>query len=220
MNEGAYADWLQQFIHLLPDGASYLLLMFLIAFGESLPMIGLLMPGSTLVVLAGFLVVQGKGTLLPLIVVTAVGSLCGDLLSFWLGAHLGGRLLRTHSFIKHRKLILQAEDFFSAHGGKSIFFARFLGPIRGITPFIAGFSRMNGNLFCRFAVISAVLWGLSYPVLGFLGGTSWQQAQSFSARFGLLILLGLAVTIVHYWLRHYLQLSSRKDDDGNCSDGD
>lgn len=200
-------SWLQQIIGLLPSGASYLLLLFLIAFSESLPMIGLLMPGSTLVVLAGFLAVQGKGSLIALMSVTAFGALSGDLLSFWLGGHLGGRLLASRSFQKHRKLVMQAERFFVDHGGKSIFFARFLGPIRGITPFIAGLTRMAGRPFGLYAVISAILWGICYPGLGYLGGTGWQQAQSLTARFGLIILAALTVTILHYWLRRRLQLT-------------
>ena len=165
--------WLQQIIALLPSGASYLFLLFFVAFFESLPMIGLLMPGSTLVVLAGFLVVQGKGSLVALMLVTALGALLGDLLSFWLGGHFGQRLLALRSFRKHAQLVKQSERFFYNHGGKSIFFA----------------------------VISALLWGLCYPGLGYLGGASWQQAQSLTARFGLIVLAALGVTLLHYWLK-------------------
>ena len=198
--------WLQQFIQMLPEGAVYYLLLFLIAFGESLPMIGLLLPGSTLIVLAGFLCVHGKGQLLPILSLTAIGALLGDLISYWLGSHFGSKMLTLKSFRKHHRLIKQSEQFFCAHGGKSIFFARFLGPIRGITPFIAGLSKMPGRSLAFHAIVSAIFWGLSYPGLGYVGGASWQQAQSLSTRFGLLILLALAVTILHYWLRRSLKL--------------
>ncbi len=209
------ADWLQAFVEFLPDGDIYLLLLFIIAFTESLPLIGLLMPGSTLVVLAGFLVVQGKGDLLFLIIVSTLGALLGDLLSFWLGGHLGERILKFRSISKHHKLIEQTESFFTAHGGKSIFFARFLGPIRGITPFIAGLSGMQSKPFCRYALISAILWGLAYPGLGFLGGASWQQAQSFSAKFGLIVLVALATTVLHYWLRRSINPKPGIDNNAN-----
>ncbi len=204
-------NWLQAIIEVLPGGASYLLLLFLVAFLESLPMVGLLMPGSTLVVLAGFLVVQGKGTLLALMLVTAWGALLGDLLSFWLGGHFGGRLLALSCFKKHHKLIQQSERFFYNHGGKSIFFARFLGPIRGITPFIAGLSQMAPRPFLLYAIISALFWGLCYPGLGYVGGASWQQAQSLTARFGLLVLAALAVTLAHYWLKKIFNFSGENN---------
>jgi undecaprenyl-diphosphatase len=182
-------EWLQQFVQLLPEGGSYYLVLFLIAFSESLPMIGLLMPGSTLVVLAGFLAFHGKGLFFPIFLSTCFGALLGDLLSFWLGGHFGSRMLDLKSFRKHHQLVKQSERFFYIHGGKSIFFARFLGPIRGITPFIAGLSHMRGRALSVYALISAILWGIAYPGLGYLGGASWQQAQSLSTRFGLLILL-------------------------------
>ncbi|SHI49809.1 membrane protein DedA, SNARE-associated domain [Malonomonas rubra DSM 5091] len=203
-------DWLHQSIQLLPAGNSYYFLLLAIAFIESLPIFGLLMPGSTLIVLAGFLAFQGKGLYFPIMLLTASGALLGDLLSFWLGSHFGSKLLLTRSFRKHRMLVKQSETFFCSHGGKSVFFARFLGPIRGITPFIAGLSNMPAKLFSIYAVISAALWGIVYPGLGYLGGASWEQAQSMTARFGLLVLLALAITIIHYWLRRSLKSSGEK----------
>lgn len=202
-------NWLQQIMHLLPEGTGYYLLLFLIAFGESLPMVGLLVPGSTLIVLAGFLVFHGKGLYLPLVVVTSCGALSGDLLSFWLGGHYGRRMLTLRSFRKHRRLVLLSQQFFCAHGGKSLFFARFLGPIRGITPFIAGLSKMARRPVFLYSLISAILWGITYPGLGYLGGISWQRAQSLSTRFGLLVLAALVITLIHYWLRRSLNLNRK-----------
>ena len=194
-------SWLQQLIGMLPGGTSYVVVLFLVAFTESLPMLGLLMPGSTLIVFAGFLAFHGKSSLLILVPATAVGALFGDLFSFWLGFYYGSKLLKLSSFQKHRQLVKRSEQFFVDHGGKSIFFARFLGPIRGITPFIAGLSGMPGRAFSNYALISALLWGISYPGLGYLGGQSWQQTQSLSARFGLVIIVVLLATIIHHWVR-------------------
>ena len=193
--------WLQQLIGMLPDGTSYFVILCLVAFTESLPMLGLLMPGSTLIVLAGFLSFHGKSSLLILMTVTTVGALLGDLFSFWLGLHYGSRLLKLRSFQKHHRLVKRSEQFFVDHGGKSIFFARFLGPIRGITPFIVGLSGMPTRSFINYTLVSALLWGISYPGLGYLGGKSWQQTQSLGERFGLVILIALVATIIHHWVK-------------------
>ena len=200
--------WLQQFMEFLPDGWNYLLVMFLIAFAESTPMIGLIVPGSTLIVFAGFLVLKGKSSLMLLIIVTTGGAFLGDLFSFWLGVHYGTKLLKLSSFQKHHKLIKQSEQFFVEHGGKSIFFARFLGPIRGITPFIAGLSGMPKRPFYGYALISAILWGICYPGMGYLGGRSWQEAQSLSVKFGLLIGLLLFATIFQHWIKRIFKSSN------------
>lgn len=194
-------SWLQQLLEWLPDGKLYQALLFLVAFFESLPAIGLLMPGSTLVVFAGFLVVHGKGTLLPMMFFCALGALLGDLISYWLGARMGTRLLLRGPFRKRRKLVREAKLFFIEHGGKSLFFARFLGPLRGITPFIAGSAHMRPAPFFNYTLISAILWGISYPGIGFLGGASWEYAQDLSTRFGLLLGLALAVTVIHVLLK-------------------
>ena len=198
-------SWLQQFIDLLPNGQTYLLVLSLIAFAESLPAIGLIVPGSTLIVFAGFLVLHGKGSLLLLILVTMIGAFFGDLFSFWLGSHYGSKLLKLSYFQRYHKSANNSEHFFIHHGGKSIFFARFLGPIRGITPFIAGLAGMKKGVFFMYAAISAVLWGICYPGLGYLGGNSWQSAQSLSARFGLIVGVIFVATLLHYWIRYYFK---------------
>lgn len=198
-------SWLQQFIQLLPNGSGYLLLLFIIAFAESLPLVGLLVPGSTLIVLAGFLALHGKNSIQMIMVITICGAFLGDLLSFWLGVHYGPTLLKLQIFKKQQKLVAQAQVYFVNHGGKSIFFARFLGPIRGITPFIAGLAKMSGRSFISYTVISAILWGICYPGIGYFGGSSWQQAQSLSARVGLVVIVLLAVTLIHYWVKRLLR---------------
>lgn len=192
---------LQQLMEWLPEGGSYLALLLFVTFFESLPIIGLIMPGSTVVVLAGFLTVHGKGSLPLLILFCTIGAITGDLISYWIGGRLGAKLMTRKSFRKRWKLIKHAEGFFIEHGGKSLFFARFLGPLRGITPFIAGGARMQPGPFFNYTLISGILWGIAYPGVGFLGGASWQYAQSLTTRFGLLIGLALLVTIVHTLLK-------------------
>ena len=200
--------WLQQFIEVLPDGSSYLLALFLVAFGESIAMIGLLIPGSTLVIFAGFIVLHGKCSLTLLIIITTSGAFFGDLFSFWLGFYYGSKLLKLRSFQKHHSLVKRSEQFFIDHGGKSIFFSRFLGPIRGITPFIAGLSGMPRRSFISYALVSAILWGICYPGLGYLGGSSWQHAQSLSAKFGLVVVIVLLGVILHHWIRRNFKSSN------------
>ena len=194
-------SWLQELIRLLPEGASYLGALFLVSFFESLPLIGLLMPGSSLIVFAGFLAFHDKGTFTQLFLIASVGALTGDLISFWLGSRYGSTLLKMRWFQRKHQMVKRAEQYFVDHGGKSIFFARFIGPIRGITPFIAGISGMSGRSFCYYTVISSLLWGLSYPGTGYLGGHSWEKAQGLSLRFGLLLGAARIATIIHTWVK-------------------
>lgn len=202
--------WLQNVLQWLPEGLTYLTLLMFIAFFESLPVIGLLMPGSTLIVLAGFLTVQGKSTLVPLILSCGIGALIGDLTSYWLGGRLGTSLLQRKSFRKRKIMIQRAQLFFHEHGGKSLFFARFLGPLRGITPFVAGSAHMPPGPFFRYTLISTVLWGIAYPGIGFLGGASWEYAQDLTTRFGLIIGLALLITVIHTLLKRKTNHSNKR----------
>ncbi len=203
--------WLQDIFNLLPSGGLFAGAVFVIAFLEGLVGVGLIMPGSILTVFSGWLAFQGKGPIAIIMAAAGFGALLGDLVSYWLGARFGVQFWRA-KFLKKRKGLLQsAEIFFVEHGGKSVFFGRFLGPIRGLIPFVAGASRMRPYAFFNYAFISGILWGISYPGLGYLGGTSWQRAETLAGRLGLLLLLGLTVTLLVVWLRHHFLPKQKKD---------
>ena len=193
--------WLQEFFAWLPEGGSYYLLIAFISLFESIVGIGLLMPGSVLVVFAGFLAASGKGALIPLMGSAALGALLGDLLSYWLGARLGAQLMQHPFLHKRRTLVHRAEAFFAAHGGKSVFMGRFTGPIRGFIPFVAGSARMRPRDFILYTLVSAILWGLSYPGLGYLGGASWRQVRQLAGKLSLVVAALVVLLILNglFW---------------------
>ena len=203
-------SWLLDLWNQLPQGATFLAAACLVAYLESLVAIGLIMPGSTLIVVSGFLAFHGKADMFGLIFWSAMGAFLGDMTSYWLGARFGPRIWKTRLVRRRRELMRKAEIFFIQHGAKSIFFGRFLGPIRGQVPFVCGLSRMPARFFIGYGLLSAILWGLCYPGLGYLGGSSWQRAQTWAERFGLLMALLLAATVVVVWLRWYFLGSFKK----------
>ena len=195
-------QWLLDTFNQLPGGMIFILAVFVVAFLEALVGIGLIMPGSVLTVFSGWLAFHGKASISVIMAAAALGALLGDLISYWLGARFGAHLWNSRLLKKHEGLLRLAELFFFEHGGKSVLLGRFLGPIRGLVPFVAGASQMRPAVFASYAIISGVLWGISYPGIGYLGGTSWQQAETLAGRLGLLITLILIVFLVVAWLRH------------------
>lgn len=193
--------WLQGLLELLPAGGTYLVLIGVIAYLESLPVVGLIVPGSTLILFSGFLALHGKGEIVQIMLAASFGAILGDFTSYLLGARSGVALLQRRSLQKRRSLVRKAELFFSEHGGKSIFFARFIGPIRGLVPFIAGCARMRPAPLTLYVAISGPLWGATYPGIGYLAGASWQNVETWSLRFALLMGLLLAATLFRLWLR-------------------
>jgi undecaprenyl-diphosphatase len=198
-------EWLQNLFTLMPQGGIYYTAIAIVAFLESLVAAGVIIPGSSLIVFAGFLALHGRGEIIYIIAVAVLGAFLGDLFSFWIGARFGERLLFTKLFQKRKQLLRQAEKFFIEHGGKSVFLGRFIGPVRGFIPFVAGSARMNPKTFTLYAIVSAILWGLAYPGLGYLAGYSWENVETWSTRITLLIALFVIITVFILVIRRRLR---------------
>jgi len=188
-------EWVIHWWTLLPDGASYYLLVALVAGLESLVMVGLLVPGSVLVGLAGFMAAHGQGRLAGIMFGAVGGALLGDTLSYIIGARLGPRLLFSRPFQRRRELLQKGQLLLREHGRKSLFFGRFIGPLRGMMPFLTGTARLAPKPFLVTTLLSCLLWGLVYPGIGFLGAASWRQVERLSGQLSLVVALLLVVTV-------------------------
>jgi len=193
--------WLQNIFDWLPDGIVYYAAVGTISFVESLAILGIFCPGSVLIVFVGFLAAHGKGDFSLVFAVSAAGAVTGDLLSYLLGARLGDVLVKLRVLQKRKELLRKSELFFLRHGGKSVFFGRFVGFLRPFIPLIAGSSRMRPLPFAAYAVISGLLWGLAYPGLGYFFGASWKLVRLWTGRFSLLLTTLLLLVVLNglFW---------------------
>lgn len=194
-------QWLLESFDWLPTGGMYYALIGAISFFESLAIVGIFCPGSVLIVFAGFLAAHGQGSYELLVIVSAGGSLAGDLLSYLLGARFGNVVINMRLLQKRKDLLYKAQVFFLDHGGKSVFFGRFVGFLRPFIPFVAGTSKMRPGAFFFFALISGILWGIAYPGLGYFFAASWKLVQVWTGRFSLLLTILLALVIFNglFW---------------------
>jgi undecaprenyl-diphosphatase len=199
-------DWFKELLLLIPDGPLFAAAIGVLALIEGIVGLGLVVPGAVLTVFGGFLVYHGKGDLLAVLTAASLGAMTGDIVSFLLGARFGSRLWGRGLLRRHVDLLIKAQLYFFNHGGKSVFFGRFIGPLRGLVPFIAGAAHMRPLPFFGWAVISGVLWGVGYPGLGYLGGSSWEMARGLSGGAGLLIILAAALVAFFLWRRRILNL--------------
>ena len=169
------------------------LVVFVIACVESLVLVGILVPGVAFMMGVGALVGLGKLELMPILVWACVGAVVGDGISFWLGKHYGDALAKLWPMSKYPELMPKGERFFKKHGGKSIIFGRFVGPIRPIIPAIAGMMHMSPARFFVFNVTSAVAWAPVVVLPGVVFGNSMQMAEGVVAR---LVFICLFLTLV------------------------
>ena len=198
-------SWFQDLLLVIPDGSQFAAALGALALVEGIVGAGLIVPGAILTVFGGFLVYHGKGELLTVLAATSCGAILGDIISYILGARFGSRLWGRGLLKKHVDLLLKAQVYFYDHGGKSVFFGRFIGPLRGLVPFIAGAAHMRPLPFLGWAVVSGLIWGIGYPSLGYLGGTSWDRARSLSGGAGLLIALLTVLFAFFSWRRRALK---------------
>ncbi len=131
---------------------------FLCAFAESLAFVGFVVPGVVLLATAGALVAAGALGFWQVYVAIALGAVLGDAASYWLGRVFGDRVPRAWPFRKRPEFLERGSRFFLRHGGKSVFFARFLGPLRPVVPITAGMMAMPHHAFQAANLLSAVIW--------------------------------------------------------------
>ena len=144
----------------------------LLALSESLPGIGALVPGSAAIIALSALVPGGTLKLWPLLVAATIGAIIGDGLAFWLGHRYHREILRHWPLDRHPDLVTKGEAFFTRHGDKSVFIARFTPGVRAIVPLFAGMLRMPVPRFYIANVLSALVWAPSHILPGVLIGAS------------------------------------------------
>jgi undecaprenyl-diphosphatase len=164
-------------------------LIFVMATLEASAFLGLVVPGETMTIAAGFMASAGVLELTPTIVAAALGAMLGDSIGYEMGRRLGRPWLARHGerFGFHGHRLGQIDSLFARHGGKTIVLARFVGFLRALAPFVAGAARMPYSRFLLFNVVGAWLWALSFVLLGYVLGASWWVAERWMGRVGLIV---------------------------------
>lgn len=173
----------------------------LIAFAESVAIVGIAVPGVALLGAASF--VAGTGTLsLPASLGAAfAGAVVGDGVSFLLGRVFHQDIKRAWPFRTHPDWIANSERFFARHGPMSVAIGRFVGPIRPVIPLVAGMANMRTPTFFLINVLSALAWAPVYIAPGHvLGAAVETRLAAPEIVAGVLVSLAAAGGLV-WWIR-------------------
>lgn len=196
---------LERLIHLVTGlGLWGYAILFLVAALECSAFVGLVVPGESLVTVAGVLAQRHVLTLHVAWWSVFAGAVLGDSVGYALGRHFGRPWLLRHG---HRAGITEdrmreTEQFMRSHGGKSILVGRFIGFARALVPFIAGAGHMRYPIFLAFDAVGAALWALGFMVLGYTLGASWYEVEHWIGRTTTALGVALvALVAVVWWLR-------------------
>lgn len=172
---------------------------FLVALSESLALVGIVVPGTVIMFGVGAVVTTGSLELLPVLLLAMAGAVAGDGVSYLLGRYYKERLVAIWPFSRYPEMLKRGADFFHRHGGKSVLFGRFVGPVRPIIPVVAGMLGMRPALFSVVNVLSAIGWAFVYILPGVFFGTSLTVAGAVSTRLGVIVFILVAGIWIFIW---------------------
>lgn len=141
-------------------------------FVESGLLVGFLLPGDSLLFTAGLLSADGVLPSIWVLVVTIpLAAIAGDQVGYAIGRKGGPAVFnRPESRFFRREYVERSEQFFAAHGARTIVLARFVPVVRTLAPVMAGAARMPYRTFVVFNVIGGVAWGVGVTLLGYFLG--------------------------------------------------
>jgi membrane protein DedA with SNARE-associated domain len=157
--------------------------------------LGIPAPGETMLVTAavyagatGNLVIEG------VIAAAVAGAIVGDNIGYAVGRKGGYRLLIRHGpklRIKQRHLKV-ARYVFERHGGKVVFFGRFIAILRTYAAFLAGVGQMEWKRFLAWNAAGGIAWATIFGLLGFYGQKAFERLSTpINVSLGVVGLVGI-----------------------------
>lgn len=193
-------QWLQSLMPYIQHLSGWIYwIAFLAALVETVLVVGLFLPGSTLLLLLGAMSAGGGGpSFLWILVFAVAGATLGDNVNYILGRRYGQSWAESGLWLLRREHFEKAHAFFSQHGGKSIFFSRFIPSLKEVAPFVAGAASMSRRWFFIWNLLGAIGWGLQWVGAGYVFARSLSLAQQWMSRAGLGAAL-LAIFVLLFW---------------------
>ena len=159
---------------------------------------GIPFPGETMLITAA--IYSGAAHqlgIVQVILAATAGAIVGDNLGYAIGRWGGYRLLKRYGrYVRiHEGRIRLGQYLFLQHGGKVVFFGRFVSILRTYAAFLAGTNRMPWRRFVVFNAAGGIVWAACYGTGAYLLGN---QIRSLSREAAIVLGIGAAVGIVAF----------------------
>lgn len=164
-----------------------------IVFTETGLLVGLFLPGDSLLVTAGLVASAGALNIWWLNLLLIAAAIVGDSTGYAIGYRVGPRIfVREKSLLFNPQHLVRTQEFYERHGGKTIVLARFVPIIRTFAPVVAGVGRMVYGRFFFYNVFGGVGWVVSMTWAGYLLGRSIPNIEQYT-HLVVLVVIGLSV---------------------------
>jgi membrane protein DedA with SNARE-associated domain len=142
--------------------------------------VGVPLPGETILIVAAIYAGHThKLAVWVLFLVAAAAAIVGDNIGFWIGDKGGYKLLRRYGHyvrVDEPKLKI-GRYLFDRHGGKVVFFGRFVSILRTYAAFLAGTNRMQWRRFLVYNAAGGITWAGIYTFVAYNVGNSLRKAS-------------------------------------------
>jgi membrane-associated protein len=187
------------------------MVLFFIVFAETGLFFGFLLPGDSLLITAGLVAASGKLGFWETNATMILAAILGDSTGYFIGRILGRKLFeRPDSLIFRREYLERTQNFYDRHGGKTIFFARFVPVIRSFATTVAGIAKMPYTRFIAFSVSGAITWIASLTSLGYFLGSQFPELDTYINLIISATVLAIIISIIFKLIRAKIELQRAK----------
>ena len=168
-------------------------LLFVVVMLESF---GVPLPGETALIAFGILASQGHYSIYWVIALAALAAIVGDNLGYWLIGRWGGRTLFERWGPLRRyaeKTLPPTERLMTRHGGKVVFFGRFVTVLRYTAAWVAGLAKMAWWRFLLWNALGGICWAVAVGLVAYYSG---HAAADAIQRYGIYAAGVIAVVVV------------------------
>ena len=144
------------------------LTLFLAALLEAVPVVGSVVPGSTIILALSALIPGDELKLQWVLLAAALGAVLGDGSAYWIGHKRQREILNTWPLTNYPRVVAESESFFHRFGTWAVFFARFVPPIRAFVPVTAGALDMPPARFYAINIPAILVWAPAHVLPGVL----------------------------------------------------
>ena len=190
--------------------------LFLVIFAETGLVVFPLLPGDSLLFLAGTVAAASGIDVHLLVLVLFAAAVAGDSVNYAVGHFLGPKVFnlppdsRLSRWLKPEYLE-RTHRFYEKYGGFTIIICRFVPIVRTFAPFLAGVGAMTYRRFLSYNVIGAAVWVTSLVYAGYLFGNIPWVKENLTVI--VLVIVGVSLLpVVVQWLRERRQGKGQADD--------
>jgi membrane-associated protein len=180
-------------LDMLIQWGGYILLVAIV-FTETGLLIGLFLPGDSLLITAGLLAGAGKLNIWWINVLVIAAAIVGDSTGYAIGVRLGPRIFtRPKSLLFNPKHVARTQRFYEKYGAKTIVIARFVPIVRTFAPVLAGVGQMRYRRFLVYNVAGGIGWVASMTWAGYLLG---QAVPNISKHMHVVVIVIIILSVI------------------------